>query len=613
MSESRGTRMKRIKRTNVVTLWALALALGLGYQTRIASAVNVGYRSAIIFGNAAATWAGATFGSTSADHGIYWNSADGLPHVHTTTTEYAIPQTSVALAGGYATADNAGTPLTQRATINFTGSGVSCVDNAGASRTDCSISRCPPGYVCVTEPPYNAVGNCSTNDTTAIQSAITAAGAGGRVWFPTTPGGSCYLVTSTLTTPNFTTLEGPGYFLGTGIPAPVQIKFTTASSTLIAAGTNINVKNLFLEGPGTGTGIATTSHIQVKDCQIDNWAIGLSLTNTFYGTVEGTDFHADAIGIQTTGVYNLKLIRDFFRLVPTAVNVTDRVAELTMFGCSVEGFSTNGAIIPGANSLVNVIETYFESSTVGAGGTGIKNNGSQNTFLLEGNQVYLTEVSKWFDGNGQDKTTLVSRANKFIAAVGSTVTPTAYVLGINATGGGVDIGPDDWTGVLKVGSVYASGGVTAGYLRTIGTTGILTETPAAASTIDVGAGGAVKAQHFLSKGSVPSISASTGAGTGGAASLIAGSDTSGLIQVVTGTSPAANAAIAILTYNQTFGAAGQGRPVIVPGNAAAAALSGATQVYSDSVNQDQTQFRLWSGSSALAASTTYKWWYHVLQ
>jgi hypothetical protein len=42
-------------------------------------------------------------------------------------------------AGGYTIIENATTPLTQRTTVNFTGAGVTCVDNGGATRTDCTI------------------------------------------------------------------------------------------------------------------------------------------------------------------------------------------------------------------------------------------------------------------------------------------------------------------------------------------------------------------------------------------------------------------------------------------------------------------------------------------
>lgn len=40
----------------------------------------------------------------------------------------------------YGTIADEGGSLTQRSTLNFTGAGVSCVDNAGSSRTDCTIS-----------------------------------------------------------------------------------------------------------------------------------------------------------------------------------------------------------------------------------------------------------------------------------------------------------------------------------------------------------------------------------------------------------------------------------------------------------------------------------------
>lgn len=40
----------------------------------------------------------------------------------------------------YNTVADEGTPLTQRPTLNFIGSGITCVDNSGDSRTDCTIS-----------------------------------------------------------------------------------------------------------------------------------------------------------------------------------------------------------------------------------------------------------------------------------------------------------------------------------------------------------------------------------------------------------------------------------------------------------------------------------------
>jgi hypothetical protein len=64
-------------------------------------------------------------------------------NVTITPTAGTITIASSGGAGGYATVDNAGTPLTQRATINFTGAGVTAADNSGSTRTDVTI----PGTV----------------------------------------------------------------------------------------------------------------------------------------------------------------------------------------------------------------------------------------------------------------------------------------------------------------------------------------------------------------------------------------------------------------------------------------------------------------------------------
>lgn len=56
------------------------------------------------------------------------------------TSTNAFSCNTISGGSGYATIQDETTPLTQRATVNFTGAGVSCVDNSGSSRTDCTIS-----------------------------------------------------------------------------------------------------------------------------------------------------------------------------------------------------------------------------------------------------------------------------------------------------------------------------------------------------------------------------------------------------------------------------------------------------------------------------------------
>jgi len=83
----------------------------------------------------------------------------------------AIPSWTTPTGGsGYATIQDEASNLTQRTTVNFTGSGVSCADNAGSSRTDCTINAgaATAGGV---------KGNVQYNDGSALQ------GAGGfNIW-----------------------------------------------------------------------------------------------------------------------------------------------------------------------------------------------------------------------------------------------------------------------------------------------------------------------------------------------------------------------------------------------------------------------------------------------
>lgn len=111
----------------------------------------------------------------------------------------------------------------------------------------------------------------------------------------------------------------------------------------------------------------------------------------------------------------------------------------------------------------------------------------------------------------------------------------------------------------------------------------------------------------LYAGSAPAIAAGTGAGTGPTVGVV-GTPSGGTITVTTGTSPAAsNATVATLTWPVTFPTGSA--PVLSPANAAAAALSGATQAF---MTGTTTTGVLTGGSSALAASTTYAWNYRNL-
>lgn len=118
-------------------------------------------------------------------------------------------------------------------------------------------------------------------------------------------------------------------------------------------------------------------------------------------------------------------------------------------------------------------------------------------------------------------------------------------------------------------------------------------------------------RQIYSGGTAPTISFDTGGGTG-PSYTIDGSDVAGFISITTGTAPAGSATVFTLNYASTFPAKTP-YPVLFPANAAAAALSGTGAVYFDDATADQSGVLLKVGSTALAASTTYQWYYQIIR
>jgi hypothetical protein len=118
----------------------------------------------------------------------------------------------------------------------------------------------------------------------------------------------------------------------------------------------------------------------------------------------------------------------------------------------------------------------------------------------------------------------------------------------------------------------------------------------------------INAKHIKGNSGALSIAASTGAGTSPSSISVVGTDMSGVVTLTTGTSPSINAVLATITYNTAFSTA----PVVVitPANAATASLVAAQAVW---VNIATGNFTINTNTTALNASTIYKWNYVVIQ
>jgi hypothetical protein len=119
-----------------------------------------------------------------------------------------------------------------------------------------------------------------------------------------------------------------------------------------------------------------------------------------------------------------------------------------------------------------------------------------------------------------------------------------------------------------------------------------------------------KAGHHVTGGTAPTMTTGAGAGTTPTVS-VSGTDTNGVITVTTGTTPGASATVVTLNFAMAFAATPKS-VFLTPANSGAAALSGAEAVWADAGILSVNGFTLNVGTAALAASTTYKWYYRVL-
>ena len=112
-----------------------------------------------------------------------------------------------------------------------------------------------------------------------------------------------------------------------------------------------------------------------------------------------------------------------------------------------------------------------------------------------------------------------------------------------------------------------------------------------------------------SSSGTPAIAGGAGAGTGPTVS-VSGNDNRMLVTVTTGTTPGASGDLVTITFAALWTAAP--KLMLAPANAAAAALTGDGKVYASDADVTTALCKLKTGATALAATTTYKWWLWVL-
>jgi len=297
-----------------------------------------------------------------------------------------------ASGSAYATIDVGGTPLTQRNTLNFiSGSGItqSCVDNSGATRTDCtpSINSTFVPTIANLLEGNNDVG-FSTTGTTGYVAAPTAGCStfalqtGARGWIS--------VDTSSTTTASLN-------FCGSGVKNIKQIDGATDPGTTITANQPFPVfyngtvwLDLFSGISGGGSGVTsvglvgTANQLTVTGTSpittSGSWTISVPSTFTFPGTVTN---NLSIFGATTSAQLRGVLSDESGTGVALFANGA--------LGTPVSGVMTNVTGYPGDSSLVTVgtvtAGTWHGSVVTGTyGGTGVNNGAFTET--LSGNVVF---------------------------------------------------------------------------------------------------------------------------------------------------------------------------------------------------------------------------------
>ena len=238
---------------------------------------------------------------------------------------------------------------------------------------------------------FGAVGDGTTDDTVAIQAAITAVGNGGAVFFPA----GTYVTSSTINASNVTLF---------GVGEESIIKPTVAVTNAILLNNSINaatgfsyqsqVKDLFLEGQNTtgATGIllgttVTTANYLISNVTINRFASsggkGIDIRESVYAKIENCEIASCQKGIYING---------------TGTNPTTTVVE----NCYIRANAEEGVLIE------NAWQATFRNCV-------FENNRSEGfkckPEVTTGNGILISLEDCWFEDNqyGQaSRTTLYS-------------------------------------------------------------------------------------------------------------------------------------------------------------------------------------------------------------
>jgi Pectate lyase superfamily protein len=247
----------------------------------------------------------------------------------------------------------------------------------------------------VKDPAYGAVGDGTTDDTTAIGLAITAATAtGGIVFFP--PGN--YKISSALVLPSYTIIQGAGDHASTITQTSTTLDCFTGVDI-----TNISIRDIKLVGPasGSGHGVNFTRSangalplLNFENLNISNFGSdGIALSNPIVTTMRRVD-------CLFNGGYGFNIYGVIGGASGTSVSMTSCYAN-TNTTAGYRFYNMVYSSLSGCAADSNPIAYLFDASSgIALTGCGAEAN-TVNSFKITGGSSAISLVScRTFDSHG---------------------------------------------------------------------------------------------------------------------------------------------------------------------------------------------------------------------
>lgn len=487
---------------------------------------------------------------------------------------------STCVTQAYATVQDEGSGLTQRSTLNFTGAGVSCADNSGSTRTDCTIAGSTGTVSSIATTSPISGGTITTTGTlscpTCLSGTPTATGdimystAGGQALSPlaSVAAGSLLRSGGVASAPAWSTTTWPNSAT-TGDLLYASGSNAYANRAAVAAGS-------YLRSAGTSTA-PVWSTLTLPNAMTVGDLLTASSSNT------GDVIAAVATGqlLASAGTSTLPAWSN----APTIVNNTITTGQT--FGLSLQNNTTATVGAQKYSPMLEFLGSGWKTTATAAGQT-VK-------YALQARPIQASAAPNVY------LDILESINGAAYSRYGSLV---ADPEGQGSTSGGVGVVGNNYNG-SSTGNylIVDNNKVGFGALGT-GTTTYFNGSKFYPNGHDVDLGDSstywpnAYVRHLIGAGNKPTCAVGAGAGTGATCSTLTNSkDLSGTIEVVLGTTPGASGVVVTVTFVSAYGTA----PfcTIWPGNAAAQGLL-STAPY---VTSTTTTFVLNSGTVALTSGT----------